>query len=430
MDQSNDALRGELLHGAIKLQTNDFPIDLTQAEIHKYVIKFSPKSIPTKEKRFLARRFVSQLMLSRNGKAFIYDDKFEILLPRIDADLSGKALKAVYFLKKKNVKEMTASLSSSSHGTNTNSMFLTDFLSTRTNQGLPSSSEAQTEEGSVQIRVVFAEMVTLDMKLLGSRLAPSDPGRPVVQEQRQMIHALNKVLLREAHDTSSVYVDGDRLFDMEIEPIAVSEGIELRRGVVAESCIVNSSIVRRITPCAGFFLKEMELGELLQNIWSWQVGAPIPLETEKVNQLLKGLRVRKTYGNQGIVRVIGLMAGNPDQETIYWNNNKPTTISNYLKKGKHNRLQTSHPSLTLHSVSENGPQQNSRPELCACRIGRTPGDTSGKAVFSPPDTILPLACRRPLPELQRGMAEMSGRTFEQMCLGDGWPIHEAAKMLN
>ncbi len=251
MDQSKDASCGDLFPASLKLQTNDFPIDLTNAQIHKYTIKFSPKTIPRKEKRFLARRFVSQIMLSREGEAFIYDDKFEILLPSIESHLCNQMLKAVYFLKNEIADGVTSPLECSSHGIKVKPIFLTDSLSTREDKIIPLGSKATTEEGALQICVVFADMVTVDTRLLESRLTPSDADGSVVQEQRQVIHALNKVLLREAHDTSSVYVDGNRLFDLQAEPIAAGEAIELRSGVMAETCIVNRSLVRRITPCGG-----------------------------------------------------------------------------------------------------------------------------------------------------------------------------------
>ena len=338
MDQPDHASLGGLLRRSINLQTNDFPIDLTRAEIHKYTIKFSPKNIPIKEKKFLAKRFV-QLMLSCKRDVFIYDDGFEILLPSIEPDLSDKALRAVYSLKKGIVNEANTSSETSSHGTKPNSILLTDSLVARTKGDLSVSNAPTIEEGSLQIRMVFTEMITLDLRLLKSGIELSEAGGSVSQARQQVLHALDKVLLREAHHTSSVHVNGGRIFDMESEPIAAGEEVELRSGLIAETCIVNSSVVRRITPCVGFFLKEINLQKLLRLVRPQNDGALVPLEVGKINQLLKGLKIQKGYGNGAVVQVVGLMAGNPDQETFYWNNNKTTTttVSNYVKKGKENK---------------------------------------------------------------------------------------------
>jgi hypothetical protein len=354
MDQINSEPYDDPIHGSITLMTNDLPIDLTCATIHRYIIKFSPQNIllprdnitftmentlPTKEKKFLARRLVAQLRLSNKYEGFIYDNDFEILLPNAADELLHNSLQAVYFRKKVPVgQDKSTTSETSSDRTKVCSEYLTDRLISHPKGKTPTESDFPSDgQGGLQIFTVYAAEAPLNLGSFQSNLKHSQVSKSVGQERQDVLRAIDKIMLREAHHTSSVQVNSSKIFDMAGVPARKSHGIEFRRGLSAETCIVNGSLVRRLTPCTGFFLdsSSKNLGSLLRRLYPIPEGSePAPLDAGEVVRLLKGVRIQKSYGKRGFIKMIGLTAGNPDQETFYWNNNKTTTVSHYMEKGR------------------------------------------------------------------------------------------------
>jgi hypothetical protein len=322
---------------SIYLKTNDFPVDLNNATIYKCIIKFAPPGITTQEKKFLARRFMAQLKLNRKQEDLIYENKFEILLPTQEPELAHKALQSVFFRRSEPEKEsVTGSIvpsEASGLEKKIHSEHLTDKLITRKSGRFPAPSAFPGDQDGLQICTVYADLVKLDLKSFQDKLSLTNADEPTRSERGEILNALDKIFLREAHDTSSVQLHGNRIFDVACEPIRSCGAVDLRRGLVAKTCIVNSSVVRRITPCTGFFLKEIDLAELLLLLRPFKHGAPALSSAEEVDRLLKGVKVKKTYRKGEVVQTLALMTGNPDQETFYWNNHKTTTVSNYIEKG-------------------------------------------------------------------------------------------------
>ena len=157
----------------------------------------------------------------------------------------------------------------------------------------------------------------------------------IYQQQRAGLNALDIILQQEARDTSSVRVYGNKIFDLSDKPAMEVPFIELRRGLNTRTFVVNMSVVRRITPCTGFFLKSMRVSELLRLLRSAAAGTGPSLDMEQVNRVLTGVKIRKAYGKQDVVQIAGIAVGNPEQETFYWNNHKTTTISHYMEKVHH-----------------------------------------------------------------------------------------------
>ncbi len=326
MDQPNGTSDSHPLHEApILLKTNDFPIELDKATIYQYTIKFSTESISPTEKKFLASRFLAKLQPKCKARCSVHASHCSLYFPSPESELVGKALQAVFFHEKQRAQE-TISPSESPQSTTALGRFLTDVVVTRTNDNIKNANVPTIDAEGLRICTVYADMVKIDLDSFQSRLGVSDADELVFEERREVLTALDRIFLREAHDTSSVQVNGRRIFDMTSEAIAIGKGVELRRGLVAETCIVKKSVVRRITPCTGFFLKTMNLAELLQDLGLRSV--------DEVSRLLKGVRIKKTYGKQEVMQILGVMAGNPDQETFYWNNGKTTTVSHYMEKGE------------------------------------------------------------------------------------------------
>ncbi len=342
MDQPDGAYGVDTLDESVELKTNDFPLDLTKATIYKYTIKFSMEKISTTDKKFLASKFLDQLKVNRKSECFIYGNNFEFMLPRLESDLVKKALQAV-FVREIETVNGAAAPSASSYCANLRSRFLASVLITRANGSLPKVEISSPKEAGLQLCTVYADMATFDLKSFESRLGGSEANESVRQERQEVLDALDRILLREARDTGSVQVHGRRIFDMAGVPIAIDKGVELRRGLVAETCIVNASVVRRITPCTGLFHQELNLAELLELHRPLENDAQGPLDIDQVNKLLTGLRVKKTYGKREVVQILGVMAGNPDQETFYWNNHKTTTVSHYMEKGSSNAIRNINP---------------------------------------------------------------------------------------
>ncbi|KAF7503211.1 hypothetical protein GJ744_004214 [Endocarpon pusillum] len=325
MDQPNGGTSdGSPLHETpILLKTNDFPIELKNATIYKYTIKFSTESISTADKKFLASRFMGKLQSKCKTKCFVYRSHFSVFSPSPESELVEKALQAVFFHEKERAQEAIY-LPETLRSTKALGRFLTDVVVTRTNQTIKPATISPVDDDGLRICTVYADMVKIDLESFQSRLEVSEADELILWKRCEILTALDEIFLREAHDTSTVQVNGHRIFDIAGEAIAVGKGVELRRGLVAETCIAKKSVVRRITPCTGFFLRNMNLAELLQALGS--------LSVDEVSRLLKGISIKKTHGKQQVMQVLGVMAGNPDQETFYWNNGKTTTVSHYMEK--------------------------------------------------------------------------------------------------
>lgn len=327
MDQPNGGASdgGPLHETTILLKTNDFPIELKKAMIYKYTINFSPESISAADKKFLASRFMGKLQIKCKTKCFVYGSHFSVFSPSPESELVENALQAVFYHEKERAQE-TISLPESLRSNKALGRFLTDVVVRRTNQTIKTATISPVDDDCLRICTVYADVVKIDLESFQSRVEVSDADELILGERREILTALDKIFLREAHDTSSVQVNGQRIFDIAGEAIAIGKGVELRRGLVAETCIVKKSVVRRLTPCTGFFLRNMNLAELLQALG--------PLSVDEVSRLLKGISIKKTHGKQEVMQILGVMAGNPDQETFYWNNGKTTTVSHYMEKGE------------------------------------------------------------------------------------------------
>ncbi|ERF74926.1 hypothetical protein EPUS_05134 [Endocarpon pusillum Z07020] len=325
MDQPNGgASDGCSLHETpILLKTNDFPIELKKATIYKYTIKFSTESISAADKKFLASRFMGKLQIKCKTKCFVYGSHFSVFSPSPESELVENALQAVFFHEKEREREATY-LPESLRSMKALGRFLTDVVVRRTNQTIKTATISPVDDDGLRICTVYADMVKIDLESFQSRLEVSEADELILGKRREILTALDEVFLREAHDTSSVQVNGHRIFDIAGEAIAVGKGVELRRGIVADTCIVNKSVVRRVTPCTGFFLRSINLAELLQAFG--------PLTVDEVSRLLRGISIKKTHGKQEVMQLLDVMAGNPDQETFYWNNGKTTTVSHYMEK--------------------------------------------------------------------------------------------------
>lgn len=320
MDQPGATLSSDLGNiklKNVKLKTNDFPIDLTNAKIYKYVIKFDPTDTWTKEKKFLMERFLAKLNTDRKSESFIYDkNKFEIILPNAQPELGSKLLLAFYFRRGRGTKAVD-SLGALSQQAKTPGDFFGDVLTSRISSDKVRPVDFHIGNDSVRTCTVYADEQLINLEMLNNK------------QRQEVLDALDKILRKEAHDTG-LTMHGKRVFDMACEPAVSGRMAELRKGVVSDNCtsMVDKSVVRRITPCTGVFLKEMNLAELLAHLRALENS-----NVEEVNQLLKGIKIKKIHGKQEVVQILGLMVGNAEQETFYWNNHKTTTVSNYMQKG-------------------------------------------------------------------------------------------------
>jgi hypothetical protein len=336
MAQPDHSSSGQSLHEPIVLKTNDFPIDLTNARIHKYVIKFHPRDITAKEKEFLAKKLVARLDVDRKSSTFVQSGKFELLFPKAESDLEGTFFQIIRLRQRESFEGAVLSYV---HRSKTYSKFLTDGLPTLSSKDHRSSAiDFEKDNPSLQVCTVFLEKETFYLDPIWT--CPDVPSKldgSLDHQQGVLLNALDSILQQEAYDTRCVQVHGSKIFDMAGEPALGGPVIELRRGVRAETCMIHSSVIRRITPCTGCFLKSMKLAKFLRLLRSSEDGTGPSLDGEQLNSFLKGMRIKKGWGKKEVVQILGLAAGNADQETFYWNNHTTTTVSNYMHKVHHNK---------------------------------------------------------------------------------------------
>lgn len=310
--------------GIVELKTNDLPIRLRDAKIHKYVIKFAPKDLPTKHKLFLANPFVARLNLLgvKTGKKLIYDHKFEILSPTSRPELQKSFCHVACF---RHREPFEGAMVSYCGAEKRYSKYWTGDIRMRTSgqDWLVDQSASMIE--SLQLCTVYVQEDGIECGLDKSNPSPLQNGDGGHEYHESVIKALDTILLEEAQNTSCVQVYGSRLFAMAGEPALNGVLVELRKGVIAETCAIN------ITPCTGFFLKATNLADLVRLLCSRNTGTGPCLQMDQIGDFLKRLKIIKSYGKRDIVRTVGLAVGNADQETFYWNGHT-TTVTRYLNK--------------------------------------------------------------------------------------------------
>jgi len=312
---------------AVWLATNDFPVNWKEAQVYKYTIHVSPESIATKEKKALAKKFVAQMKPSLKNSTFVHNDNFEFYFPTIQPGLENKFFQVVCFRQKDTFEGAVVSYVC---GKKVYTKFLTGELITRQPGQDPFEAYAGGGDPCLTLCTVQAKMEVINADYIKESVRTN-----CEQQRTVVINAIDNILWQEARDTPSVQVCGNRIFDVSSKPALEGPLVELRGGINVATCVVNSSYVRRINPCMGFFLKSMRLSELLRLLCSTNTGTGPDLSAEQVENALKGVTIRKTYGKQEVAQIEGFTVGNPEQETFYWNNHKTTTISHYMEKVYH-----------------------------------------------------------------------------------------------
>jgi hypothetical protein len=312
---------------AVWLATNDFPLDWKEATVYKYTIHVSPEDITTKEKKALAKKFVDQLKPSLKNSTFVHNGNLEFFFPTPQPGLENKFFQVVCFRQKD---AFEGAVVSYMRGKKLYTKFLTGELITRQPGQDPFEACAGVGDPCLTLCTVQAKMEVIDARYIKDSLRSGREQRRAV-----VLDAFDNILWQEARDTPSVHICGNRIFDVSGEPALKGSLVELRGGINAATCVVNSSFVRRINPCMGFFLKSVRLSELIHLLCSTETGTGPKLSAEQVEKALKGVRIRKTYGKQDVAQIEGFTVGNPEQETFYWNNHKTTTISHYMEKVYH-----------------------------------------------------------------------------------------------
>jgi hypothetical protein len=309
------------------LATNDFPLDWSKVTVYKYTIHVSPEDIATHEKKALAKLFVAQFKPSRKNSMFVHNNDFEYFFPTLQPGLENNFFQVVYFRQKGAFEGAAVSYA---RGEKLYTKFLTGELITRQPGQDPFEACAGGGDPCLTLCTVQAKMELIDEDYIRASLRSNHK-----QQQAAILNAFDNILWQEARDTPSVQVCGNRIFDVSDKPALEGPLVELRGGINVATCMANSSLVRRINPCTGFFLKSMRLSELLHLLCSTDPGTGPKLPAEHVENALKGVRIRKTYGRQEVAQIEGFTVGNPTQETFYWNNHKTTTISHYMEKVYH-----------------------------------------------------------------------------------------------
>lgn len=367
MDQPGDTIEGDSFHKSVMLKTNDIPIDLREATIHKYTIKVTPDDLTTKEKNFLAEKFVARLKLSHKSFTTVHNNKFEFFVPHAVRELEETFFQVVCVRQKDT---FNSAVLTYLRGKQFYTKFLTDEIIIREPGQSQFRPDSGSEHHSLQLCTVAIEKEEVNVDSIEGTPKHEQPAGILRLQQRILLDALDSILWQGARDTSSVHVYGNKAFDMDEEPAMEGPVIELRAGLNAETCIGNGSVVRRITPCTGFFLKSMKLSELMRLLRSAEVSTGPSLDMKQLNLFLKGVKVRKVYGKKDVVQIVGLANGNADQETFYWNNHKTTTVSHYIEKVYHPENLREHPQQKCVVVGSSERHEVLPPNLCSVVPGQ------------------------------------------------------------
>lgn len=129
------------------------------------------------------------------------------------------------------------------------------------------------------------------------------PREPASASVCPLIEALDNILRREAilaEETAQrtkkhppVVVHGNKFFDFRNSPAwggktSDRTGVELRRGIMADTRFADGHFIRATAPCLGLFFQSMNLADFIHDFY----GDQLPSH-EDVEHVLKGLKIRK-----------------------------------------------------------------------------------------------------------------------------------------
>jgi hypothetical protein len=294
---------------------NAYKVDLSDAHIYKYVIKFSPVDyFSDKEKKKLAECFLGSLLLDLNPVDTVIGDDFEFFLPHPHAQLMQKYLQ-VPFARSDSRKEPYLEVKSFAPGGNQPVYSTFSPLTELCDKG-PCGDVA------ISVPRVFEGLNICEVSahrpqfILKNLLASKDSG-----SKSPVLAAVTKIFQRNATPTVSWHNEGkvaavkglremgSKVFDfLELsneEPVHIGSGFVVRRGINASTQIIAGSIFRVVSPTHGMFFEAgINLAELVVRF----VGTAKLDEAKRglLKKLLKGMTIIKAYGGKGMRHIVDL----------------------------------------------------------------------------------------------------------------------------
>ena len=336
--RGNQKSVGSLRNIPEEVNLNAYRIDVSEAHIYKYTIDFEPKhSFSHKEKKQLARVFLSAVGIDTCNPHVVAGDNFEIFLPFPNLHLLQGGIQ-VPFARLATSKGSCGKVlvgDSSAESNTIWSHFRAVF-----------DVQMKTISGNLDSKVpnVIDEFQCCKVTAQGSAL-PLNVFHKNENEsiQRHILGALDKIFQRDATvppngnglgrcgASTTLLALGNNTFDLSGNPIHDGEGFQLRVGVKSSTKILDSGIFRIVSPTYGAFLAPMNLAEIvLQFCKKARLDGGV---MGRLEELLNGVTVTRNYGSGRVDLITGLGLS-PSVQEVVWGGRGRISVEDYMAQGE------------------------------------------------------------------------------------------------
>jgi hypothetical protein len=327
------------------LRSNALCIEASEARVHKYSFTISPIDfkLTDKERKALIKYYLDRVRPTARCDRIVFgpkDDLFspspieclersvvQVSLVRSGAPRDKNSFKS--FLKKEDTKTSVKIWTT---------LLNPGFLNSTPKLPFYCLDEDETELEIVDC-TVSASLQDYDVLesvkgFLGS--ASKQPQRSVTKD---FVDLLNRIMQRKfviaqeravtEHRACPVVVLGNKFFDFVSSPPWTGYGVELRRGIAAESRIVNNKVIRIMTPCIQLFVKEMSITAYLDSI-----ADKLDIKGEEQEKRIRGLKFHKANEAGPPLVVTGLSTGTPSATHFIAGTEGKISVQDYFERGK------------------------------------------------------------------------------------------------
>jgi hypothetical protein len=351
-----DKLLGNTSISITTLRSNALCIEASEARVHKYSFTISPIDfkLTDKERKALIKYYLDRVRPTARCDRIVFgpkDDLFspspieclersvvQVSLVRSGAPRDKNSFKS--FLKKEDTKTSVKIWTT---------LLNPGFLNSTPKLPFYCLDEDETELEIVDC-TVSASLQDYDVLesvkgFLGS--ASKQPQRSVTKD---FVDLLNRIMQRKfviaqeravtEHRACPVVVLGNKFFDFVSSPPWTGYGVELRRGIAAESRIVNNKVIRIMTPCIQLFVKEMSITAYLDSIADKldikgeEQQEKLDIRGEEQEKRIRGLKFRKANEAGPPLVVTGLTTGTPSATHFIAGTEGKISVQDYFERGK------------------------------------------------------------------------------------------------
>ena len=330
---------GDLVNIPEEVNLNAYRIDLSESHIYKYTIEFEPKhSFSHKEKKQLARMFLSAVGVDTSSAHVVIGDNFEIFLPFPNLHLTRHGIQ-VPFARLVTSNGTYGKVLIGDYDAKPNK-FWSHFRA-----GLDVQMKTTPGDPDSKVPNIVDEFQYCKVNTQGSSLPLKVfHGNENGSLESHVLGALDKIFQRDATvppngnalgkcgASTTLLAMGNKIFDLSGNPVHDGESFQLRVGIRTSIQILDGGVFRIVSPTYGAFLSPINLAELgLQFCKKDKLNGDAMGRLEEV---LKGVTVKRNCGNGRVDQITGL-GQSPSVQELVWAGRGRISVEDYMAQGEH-----------------------------------------------------------------------------------------------